>query len=309
MKKRLCVLLAASLLFCSLTPAAMAEKTEIDAPATGPAHDQMIDPPEDPPQQKPVHTPTKEEKDAITVYVDGKKLTHSPAAVLSEETTFVPLQIISFALGADMVQTDEESGYVMIRSKGLKLIAKADEKLIMANGRCIYVPTGFKTVNGSLYVPVRVLCKAFGAQVEWDGYDSVVYITTSDTPIESAEAFYDENDLYWLSHIVHAEAGNDTLEGMIAVANVVLNRLNNPRFPDTIYGVVFDNSAGIQFTPAYSGSIYLTPSDTAVLAAKLALDGANVAGDSLYFNRAGMNSWAAKNCILYGTIGYHDFYK
>lgn len=51
------------------------------------------------------------------------------------------------------------------------------------------------------------------------------------------EAFYD--DLGLLAVIVYAEAGNQDLRGKELVADVVLNRLDDPRFPNTISEVIF----------------------------------------------------------------------
>lgn len=46
-------------------------------------------------------------------------------------------------------------------------------------------------------------------------------------------------ELELLAIIVYAEAGNQDLEGKELVADVVLNRLDNPNYPDTIYDVIF----------------------------------------------------------------------
>ena len=69
------------------------------------------------------------------------------------------------------------------------------------------------------------------------------------------------------------------MEGKIAVGNVVLNRVNDPRFPNTVYGVVFQRN---QFTPAMTGTINRTPNESSVIAAKLCLEGANTAGAVSY---------------------------
>ena len=60
----------------------------------------------------------------------------------------------------------------------------------------------------------------------------------------------------------------------------MLNRVASPRFPNSVYEVIFQRN---QFTPAANGSINRTPSAESVVAAKLCLDGANTAGSALYF--------------------------
>ena len=114
-------------------------------------------------------------------------------------------------------------------------------------------------------------------------------------------------NLSWLSRIIYAESGNQPLAGKIAVGNVVLNRVNSPAFPNSVYAVVFQQS---QFTPVMNGTIYSTPNAESVIAAKLCLDGANTVGDALYFvnPRATPGSWASRNRPHVATIGAHAFF-
>ncbi len=121
---------------------------------------------------------------------------------------------------------------------------------------------------------------------------------------------YTEDDLYWLSRLVHAEAQGEGYNGMLAVANCVLNRVESKDFPDTVKGVIFDRKYGVQYQPTANGAIYNTPSDTAVKAAKSALEGANNIGKSMYFfnPKKATSNWISKNRTYYATIGNHKFY-
>lgn len=49
---------------------------------------------------------------------------------------------------------------------------------------------------------------------------------------------YTEEDLYYMSHIVQAEAGYCERAMIEGVASVIANRVADERFPDTVYGVV-----------------------------------------------------------------------
>ena len=82
-------------------------------------------------------------------------------------------------------------------------------------------------------------------------------------------------------------------------------------FPDTIYGVIFDDRWGGQFTPVRNGTIYQEPSARSVEAARLCLSGANTAGESLYFLAPALatNHWVMENRTHVVTIGSHWFYK
>jgi N-acetylmuramoyl-L-alanine amidase len=81
-------------------------------------------------------------------------------------------------------------------------------------------------------------------------------------------------------------------------------------FPNTVRGVIFDNRWGIQFTPVANGTIYQNPTQESIRAAKLCLEGARTAGNSLYFlNPAeSSNFWVVNNRPYVTTIGSHSFY-
>ena len=126
-----------------------------------------------------------------------------------------------------------------------------------------------------------------------------------------AWASYNENDLYWLSRIISAEARGESLEGQIAVGNVVLNRVRHASYPSTIYGVIFDRKHGTQFSPVSMGTIYRTPSESSVIAAKICLEGYSISDEILFFMnpRIATSNWISKNRPFAFRIGNHDFYK
>lgn len=61
----------------------------------------------------------------------------------------------------------------------------------------------------------------------------------SDRPLPDDVA--DTASLRCLAEVVYFEAGNETERGQRAVAQVVLNRVKNPAYPDDICGVVYQN--------------------------------------------------------------------
>lgn len=221
-------------------------------------------------------------------------------------TTYVSLRLMSRAL-APLARIAWESGTASVRCEGLELEAVPGEKWIVANGRYLYVPGGVRLQEGRVLLPVRVLADAFGADVAWDGEQGLISVSSGSGP---RRADYSPDDLYWLSRIISAESRGESLEGQIAVGNVVLNRVKSREFPDTVYGVIFDSRWGGQFEPVRNGTVYQEPTERSVIAAKLCLEGADVAGESLYFLdpvKAG-NLWTAQNRPYVMTIGVHDFY-
>ena len=78
------------------------------------------------------------------------------------------------------------------------------------------------------------------------------------------------SDLNLLARAVYSEARGEPYVGQVAVAAVVLNRVKNSSFPNTISGVIYQPGA---FTAVADGQINLTPNQTAYNAARDALNG------------------------------------
>ncbi|MBU9723974.1 cell wall hydrolase [Bacillus alkalicola] len=104
-----------------------------------------------------------------------------------------------------------------------------------------------------------------------------------DVDVESAinvpEGFSD-NDIQLLSQAVHGEARGEPYAGQVAVAAVILSRVNSPKFPNSISGVIFEPRA---FTAVADGQIYLEPNETSRKAALDAINGQDPSGGALYF--------------------------
>ncbi len=241
--------------------------------------------------------------DSPSIYLDEKAMQLSWDPVVINRTTYVSYIPLVQALYPDAV-ANWENGQSVLRAQGLTIEVALGNRYLVANGRYLYFPGGVVVRDGDLYVPVRVLAKAMGAQASWE--NGTVYLTTGQGPIESGDSFYNGTDLYWLSHIIHAESGNQPLDGKIAVGNVVLNRVEDPAFPDNIKDVVFQRG---QFTPVQNGTIYNNPGLESIVAAKLCMEGANTAGDSMYFVNYHYSSWATRNRPHVATIGAHAFYS
>ena len=202
----------------------------------------------------------------------------------------------------------EETPQANVVEETLTFSAVQGENYVVANGRYLYVKNGVLELDGKVAVPVRVLAEIFNLDVGYDGATGNVTLTSQEgvgAYLESGDAYYDGDVLYWLSRIIYSESGNQPLEGKIAVGNVVMNRVASPLFPDTIYDVLFQRN---QFSPAATGSIYRTPNEASVVAAKLVMDGAVSLKNVLFFNAAGLNSYASRNRPYVATIGNHAFY-
>ena len=232
-------------------------------------------------------------------------------AVVEEENGVVNVNAVAVADVVDVVvweMDSDDTAEANVEDEVLNLTARVGAYYVEANGRFLYVEDGVITVEGKVALPIRVLAKVFNLDVAYDAERQMVLLERQEGAsayLADGESYYNSDTLYWLSHIIHAESGNQSLTGKLAVGNVVMNRVEHPDFPDTIYDVLFQKN---QFSPAASGSIYREPNAESVIAAKLVLDGAEVLEDVLFFNRAGMNTRAARTRTHVATIGAHAFY-
>lgn len=121
----------------------------------------------------------------------------------------------------------------------------------------------------------------------------------------------DPNDLTCLAEALYYEARGEGVAGQQAVAEVILNRVDHPRFPGTVCGVV--NQRG-QFS--YKGRVsgrfheqgaYRRAQSIAVAA----LTGAprNLTGGATYFHTRAVNPKWARTFTRTTRIGSHIFYR
>ncbi|MBQ3494033.1 MAG: spore cortex-lytic enzyme [Clostridia bacterium] len=129
--------------------------------------------------------------------------------------------------------------------------------------------------------------------------------TLSALGLSSSSGGYSSSDLYLLAKCVHAEARGEPYTGQVAVAAVILNRVESPQFPNTISGVIYQPWA---FTAVHDGQINLEPNQSAYNAAKDALNGWDPSyGCLYYYNPQTATSkwiWTRKTVV---TIGKHVF--
>lgn len=110
-----------------------------------------------------------------------------------------------------------------------------------------------------------------------------------------------DSDLKLMARIVYLEAGGECMEGQQAVAEVILNRVLDPRFPDSVRDVIYDNKYGVQFvTAAYAGTA--EPGQAQFEAIEKAVYGENILdADVIYF------STAPQTDDIRAVIGGHYF--
>ncbi|CAG9621687.1 cell wall hydrolase [Sutcliffiella rhizosphaerae] len=119
-----------------------------------------------------------------------------------------------------------------------------------------------------------------------------------------------ENEKEVLARLVHAEAKGEPYEGKVAVATVVLNRVNNETFPESINEVIYETSPGgvYQFSPVGNGEINKPADKEAVKAVEEAIAFRGDGNNSLYFyNPEKTNDQWIRTRNVTTVIGNHVF--
>ncbi len=132
-----------------------------------------------------------------------------------------------------------------------------------------------------------------------------ISLSSSTSSSSSSDTTYSSNDRYLLAKIIYAEARGEIYKGQVAIAAVVLNRVDDSRFPNTVSGVIYQPWA---FTAVNDGQIDLEPDDTAYQAADDALNGWDPTYGSVYYYNpsTATSSWIYSTTYV-TTIGNHVF--
>ncbi|MDD6045001.1 MAG: spore cortex-lytic enzyme [Clostridia bacterium] len=113
-------------------------------------------------------------------------------------------------------------------------------------------------------------------------------------------------NLYLLAQLVHGEARGEPYKGKVAVAAVVLNRVDSSSFPNSISGVIYQRGA---FSVVDDGQINLSPNEESIKAARDAMNGWDPTGGCLYYYAPAKttNKWMLSHSVKI-RIGGHAFF-
>ncbi len=239
----------------------------------------------------------EEEPSKAGVTVNGEEVYYT--AEIYDGTAYIP-----FYNGVQTLRPDAEitwaDGIFTAAAEDLTMTVRVGDPYLVVNGRYLYIDGKVKGwADGTALVPARVLATALGAWVDWK--DGTVELCSGGVPLAEADIPYDETTLDLLSRVITHESGNQSLKGKMAVGNVILNRVNSAKFPNTVGEVIYSPNQ-------FPGATNATPNAESILAARLVLEGANVVPGAYYFNGAGKSCWASRNKSLIATIGGHSFY-
>ena len=130
---------------------------------------------------------------------------------------------------------------------------------------------------------------------------------TISSDVEETRLFNDE-DAYLLAKIAMAEAEGEDTKGKALVMNVILNRVNDTTFPNTVSEVIFQEN---QFAPVSNGRFdNVEPNEDCWKALEMVKQGYDESNGALYFSsNMSSDSWHNIALSLLFVYGNHQFYK
>ncbi|SFO00854.1 Cell Wall Hydrolase [Roseovarius lutimaris] len=151
------------------------------------------------------------------------------------------------------------------------------------------------------------------------------FLTRPETEVEYSKAWLSQQEVVkggpqWrcLAEALYFEARGESVKGQFAVAEVILNRVDDPSYPDTVCGVVHQGTGRkfqCQFTYTCDGAKEVISEPQAFRrvgkVAKLMVDGAPrdlTSGATHYHTRAVNPQWA-RHFPRTASIGVHYFYR
>lgn len=152
--------------------------------------------------------------------------------------------------------------------------------------------------------------------VELEKFESLERVISYETLEQSFCIDVSDQDIDTLLRIVEAEAGGEDRKGKLLVANVVINRVKNKRFPDNVTDVVYQREQNVtQFSPVSNGTINKVEiSEETTEVVYSALRGEDISQGALFFMARKYATsenaqWFDNHLTFLFSYGGHDFYK
>lgn len=282
------------------------------------------------------------------VFLNKKEMLFEEPIFLENSRIYVPVRFISEEVGANVTWNGNNRSVGVTSPNGDKLRFYIDSKKVEVNGDYYIMDVAPKIEYDRTYLPVRHVSEFLHSVVLWDSktesaniYNVPVHevqtgetigsiakqygttvemlkkrnnLLTNDIAVGHAlkvivpETMEKSPNLDLLASLIHAEANGESLKGKIAVGNVVMNRIEDQRFPNSLNGVILEPN---QFTPVKTGKIYnVVPDQQSYEAAIRAVEGESYAADALFFfNPAKTSDSFVWSRPVVMDIGNHRFAK
>jgi spore germination cell wall hydrolase CwlJ-like protein len=126
--------------------------------------------------------------------------------------------------------------------------------------------------------------------------EEVIIETEENVEDNNVSNTYSEYDIYLLAKIIMAEAEGESQRCKELVGQVIINRVNSSKFPNSVYDVIFD---GIQFSPTFNGRWErVEPNQDCYDAAYKVINSPEPLTNATYFEACKGESWHSRNLTL-----------
>lgn len=254
--------------------------------------------------------PTFAAEEKITIYVNSTEVSSADIKLVSGTPYVTAAACLAIGSKSCDIQSDGDYLHALgsfAKNQVYAIVASKGNKYINVNGRYLYIPKQVQQIDGKIALPLSAYAKIFGgAATRSSKNKNIFYLKTGSIDLTFGSEFYNDRVVKIMARTIYSEAGNQSLEGKIAVGNVICNRVWSPRFPNTVSAVVLEKN---QFSGTQTHYFNEEPPESCYIAAKLALEGVEIYSGALYFNVTGMNTWACRNRKFLGTLGDHDFFQ
>ena len=194
----------------------------------------------------------------VTVVVNGQVMSFDQAPVMVNNRVFVPMRAIFERLGSTVSYAN---GNINAQGNGRSVHLAIGSLNASVNGNPLTMDVAPFLVNGRTEVPLRFVAQALGANVNWNGNTSTVYIGTSgnnnapSTPQPYAtqtpgyQSFYLNNE-----HPANGATINTTHPKIHATFSqqVDLNSLQVSVDGNNVTSLVYTNASGFDVTPGFA---------------------------------------------------------
>lgn len=211
---------------------------------------------------------------------------------------------VGFLFGAAVVPLQQaDAAYPLLKVGQKKNAAQVKDVQLRLKQLGLYN----KKVTGTYDAYTRDMVVKFQKKYHLKWIDGIVGPETTGA-LKKATLSQEEIDL--LARAVYSESRGEPFKGQVAVAAVVLNRVDSDKFPHSVKGVVYQPGA---FTAVSDGQINLKPNDSAYKAVYLAIQGADPTSGALYYYNpeTASSKWMKNRAKKMKTvkIGKHVFMK
>lgn len=239
----------------------------------------------------------------IKLNINGKNIDSSIAPFIENGRTLVPIRIIGEELGAEVIW-NEENRTVEIIKENNSILLRIDSRLVECIGKdkkYFLSDIGPKIVNGSTFVPIRLVSNGLGIGIHWDDKSRTVYIDSKETS---------EFIPFYNVEIISSNNGQ-TIKGRSELQIRLASEIENAKEikfllldPKTAEGFVIGR--GEEITGKYSWLPSLKDKGEKVLVAAIYDENGNfLAGDSILINidiEPSINLTGIENQIIDGPI-------